>query len=124
MFFKMQNFHFCGRRRLFREFTSFTSKAAFAIGKNRKSLGLSPFLVACTRLYKPLSRLVGLSIRPSVRWLMSAKTSQIGTIRRFERWRQSVTTRQAPDVVYTVLLLPLPNSTLLNIPRIQPVSVV
>ena len=74
------------------------------------------FLVACTRLYKPLCRSVRQSVCPS----LIVKTSQIGTIRLFERWRQSVTTRQAPDVVYTVLLLPLLNSTQPNLPCIRP----
>ena len=41
-------------------------------------------------------------------------------IRLYERWRQLVMTRQAPNVVYTVLLLPLPNSTWLNLLCIRP----
>ena len=74
------------------------------------------YRVACTRLYLPLCWSVSRSVRPS----LIAKTSRIGAIRLFEQWRQSVTTRRAPDVVYTVLLLPLPNSTRLNLPCIRP----
>ena len=47
------------------------------------------------RWYKPLCWSVGLSVC----WSLSAKTSRIGTIRLFERWRLSVTTWQATDVV-------------------------
>ena len=76
------------------------------------------FSVACTLLYKPLS--VGWSLGPSVGPSLITKTSPVGMIRLFEQWRQSIMTQRAPDVVYTALLLPLPNSTPLNLPCIWP----
>ena len=65
-------------------------------------------------------RSVSPSVCRSVGPFLIAKTSQIGAIKLFERWRQSVITRRAPDVVYTVFLLPLPNSMRLNLPCIRP----
>ena len=66
---------------------------------------------------RPLvGRSVGWSVGPS----LITKMSRIGTIRLFERWRQSETTRRATNVVYTILLLPLPNSTRLNLSCIRP----
>ena len=61
------------------------------------------FLVACMRLYKSLCRSVCRSVRTP-----STKTSQIGTIRRFQPWR------------WSVMLLPLPKSTQLMLPCIRP----
>ena len=83
-----------------------------------------PFL---SRVHATLQATVGRSIsllaRPSIVRLVGRSLIakiQIGTIRLFERWRQSVMTRQALDVVYTEFLLPLPNSTQLNLLCIRP----
>ena len=69
---------------------------------------------------RSISLLAHPSIGPLVGRSLITKTIQIGTIRLFERWRQSVMTRQALDVVYTEFLLPLPNSTQLNLLCIWP----
>ena len=62
---------------------------------------------------------VGLSVGLSA----LTKTSQISTIRLFQRWRRSVMIRRAPVEVYTALLLPLPKSTRLMTPCIRPCSI-